>query len=335
MRGWGSNVRTTGVRNLAKGRGLQDDPRYGGEFKKSRIDQHQRQSDFSIYRSLIEGSPHGGGHVVTGGSRGHMGDGMSPLDPIFWLHHCNVDRLWAEWQKAGNTTPALGGNYANNFVDAKGDPVTSATAANAVDIAPFGYTYDVLTVAALSTTMSRLALQPFENQTVLRPSAVGGTPRKFGENATAQTARMRLETRIPVATKELLTNLFQSRTYWATDVLGVKRLAAEPGRVLARLSGVVPPETPTPMVVNVFANCPYLSPDTDSNDLHYAGSFSFFGTHAGHGDGIYVDMTNALRGLAADGRIATDTVNVQLMPLPIDPEARATFSVGAVELLAT
>jgi tyrosinase len=22
----------------------------------------------------------------------------SPNDPVFWLHHCNIDRLWAEWQ---------------------------------------------------------------------------------------------------------------------------------------------------------------------------------------------------------------------------------------------
>lgn len=23
-------------------------------------------------------------------------------DPIFFLHHCNVDRLWAEWQDSGH-----------------------------------------------------------------------------------------------------------------------------------------------------------------------------------------------------------------------------------------
>lgn len=34
-------------------------------------------------------------HVWVGG---HMGPGTSPNDPIFFLHHCNVDRLWALWQ---------------------------------------------------------------------------------------------------------------------------------------------------------------------------------------------------------------------------------------------
>ncbi len=23
----------------------------------------------------------------------------APNDPVFFLHHCNVDRLWAQWQK--------------------------------------------------------------------------------------------------------------------------------------------------------------------------------------------------------------------------------------------
>jgi tyrosinase len=28
---------------------------------------------------------------------GNMVDMTSPNDPVFWLHHCNIDRLWAEW----------------------------------------------------------------------------------------------------------------------------------------------------------------------------------------------------------------------------------------------
>jgi hypothetical protein len=33
---------------------------------------------------------------------------MSPLDPIFWLHHCNIDRIWDSWlaQRHSNS-PAL------------------------------------------------------------------------------------------------------------------------------------------------------------------------------------------------------------------------------------
>jgi len=53
----------------------------------------------------FESSPHGTPHVMIGGSaqsgyapRGQMGDGRSPFDPIFWIHHAGVDRLWYNWQ---------------------------------------------------------------------------------------------------------------------------------------------------------------------------------------------------------------------------------------------
>jgi tyrosinase len=30
---------------------------------------------------------------------GEMGPGSSPNDPVFWLNHCNVDRLWEAWMR--------------------------------------------------------------------------------------------------------------------------------------------------------------------------------------------------------------------------------------------
>jgi tyrosinase len=35
-------------------------------------------------------------HVWIGGD---MGLGTSPNDPVFFLNHCNVDRIWAAWQE--------------------------------------------------------------------------------------------------------------------------------------------------------------------------------------------------------------------------------------------
>jgi len=55
---------------------------------------------------LLEGTPHGSMHVAVGG----RGSPTTPpgwmsafntaaLDPLFWLHHANIDRLWAVWRK--------------------------------------------------------------------------------------------------------------------------------------------------------------------------------------------------------------------------------------------
>ncbi|MDQ3986728.1 MAG: tyrosinase family protein [Actinomycetota bacterium] len=38
---------------------------------------------------------HGSVHVAVGGT---METASSPADPLFWLHHANIDRLWARWQ---------------------------------------------------------------------------------------------------------------------------------------------------------------------------------------------------------------------------------------------
>ncbi|KAK4683049.1 hypothetical protein QC764_121700 [Podospora pseudoanserina] len=64
------------------------------------------QPDFGWFNAVVEGSPsfdasgvHGGGHFGVGGTFGQMGDlYTSPADPIFHLHHANLDRLWWSWQ---------------------------------------------------------------------------------------------------------------------------------------------------------------------------------------------------------------------------------------------
>jgi tyrosinase len=37
--------------------------------------------------------------------RGDMVTSCSPNDPVFFLHHCNVDRIWASWQKQHDFPP--------------------------------------------------------------------------------------------------------------------------------------------------------------------------------------------------------------------------------------
>lgn len=38
---------------------------------------------------------------------------ISPADPIFWMHHANVDRIWSEWQKKNSTEKPNLGCYAD------------------------------------------------------------------------------------------------------------------------------------------------------------------------------------------------------------------------------
>ncbi|KAH8895481.1 Di-copper centre-containing protein [Thozetella sp. PMI_491] len=52
------------------------------------------------YALAIDGMRvHAGGHLSVGGQVGEMTNTYSsPGDPVFFLHHSNIDRLWASWQ---------------------------------------------------------------------------------------------------------------------------------------------------------------------------------------------------------------------------------------------
>lgn len=108
----------------------------------------------------LESGPHNGVHGAIGGSR----PGADPndwrswglmsapwtaaLDPVFWLHHCNIDRLWTMWQRT-NAFPSdpnwLEGPADRGFVMPEvGGAEWEFTAADVLDTTadPLGYVYD-------------------------------------------------------------------------------------------------------------------------------------------------------------------------------------------------
>jgi hypothetical protein len=60
---------------------------------------------FTPFQRALE-TIHGAVHIAVGGvdGLGTMAGASSPADPLFWLHHANVDRLWAEWEQTSATT---------------------------------------------------------------------------------------------------------------------------------------------------------------------------------------------------------------------------------------
>jgi len=78
---------------------------------------------------------HGGVHVWVGGSMGIIP--TAPADPIFWMHHANIDRLWSVWQKAH---PGINPDLAGAGLSTVMDP-WSTTEPETRDIEAMGYTY--------------------------------------------------------------------------------------------------------------------------------------------------------------------------------------------------
>lgn len=53
----------------------------------------------AVTHGLLETTPHDSVHVAIGGFMGSFG--TAARDPIFWMHHCNIDRLWNHWLTLG------------------------------------------------------------------------------------------------------------------------------------------------------------------------------------------------------------------------------------------
>lgn len=92
----------------------------------------QNNVTYSDYTSALEVNLHNNVHVWCNGTISCPP--TAPEDPIFWLLHANVDRLWNLWQATHNGVPLLGGT------DAVLDP-WSTTAIDVDSILELGYWY--------------------------------------------------------------------------------------------------------------------------------------------------------------------------------------------------
>lgn len=104
------------------------------------------------YGGTLELGPHDNIHVAIGGNPWN-GPGLNlmshpdsaALDPIFWLHHANIDRLWNRWQEMGggrqNPTDAAWLNTSYEFFDETGTRV-SKRASDLLSTVDLGYRYD-------------------------------------------------------------------------------------------------------------------------------------------------------------------------------------------------
>jgi hypothetical protein len=113
------------------------------------------------FRNSLEGwnpatpNLHNNVHVWVGGS---MLPGTSPNDPVFFLHHCNVDRLWWQWQQNhpdAGYLPTSAGPPGHNLNDQMSPWDAATTPASVLDIHKIGYTYDTDPPMKLSLVIDR------------------------------------------------------------------------------------------------------------------------------------------------------------------------------------
>src|SRR4029077_11740171 len=112
-------------------------------------------------QGVLEGTAHNNVHTNIGG---WMPSASSPRDPIFFMHHCNIDRIWAVWNSLPgneNSPDPLWRNmtFTNNFLNTDGSS-WSPKVTDLFDPMSLGYTYGLSTpVAAVGSTPSLVAMR--------------------------------------------------------------------------------------------------------------------------------------------------------------------------------
>ena len=263
---------------------------------------------------VLEATPHNDVHGEIGGAGGLMSVvATAPLDPVFWLHHANVDRLWGVWlAQLGreNPTDTAWTGLAFDFHDEQGAPVTS-TAGEVLDTEALGYAYDEIpTPALLSEPGPRRRAMPGRPLPDHPPELVGASEEKV--ELTGSDASVAFPVSEPSSPALLADEGRPSRVY-----LNVEEVEGEqsPGASYA-----------------VYLNLP---DDTDADtdpEAYHVGNVSFFGIElaqdvdndhtGGRGLRFAFDITTLVERLTEEGSWDPQQVRVTFTPLrPTEGEA--------------
>jgi tyrosinase len=274
----------------------------------------------------LDGGLHGNIHVLVGNSENMGSVPFAANDPIFWMHHCNIDRLWASWSAGGRATPSLAGSFV--FADGGGNRVV-AQVADVLQIATHGYKYDRLEPVPASPGAAPVAAAaaPLQAQ---RQAATSRAPIQL----TGQAVRVTLEPKAPAdpnqpaALREIVRALPAQRRLF----LLVKDLKAQ---------------TQPNVLYHVYLELPDDA-DAQKKQAHHVGAVNFFnavshkgGTHGANRApnapaakterSVRFDITDLAKKLQA-GDILKDRPTVTIAPVG-QPAESAKPVIGEIAII--
>ena len=269
--------------------------------------------NFFTFSGTLE-APHGSVHGRIGQD---MGGGGSAKDPVFWMHHGMIDYCWAKWNYElgfdNPNDPAWANTSWNHFYDSDGSAAT--TSAGLTTLMPLiAYQYESSAIGTHAAAAQAKAADDFAQ---LRRRIEAGAPvqldirQRFLVAEAAEAPIAKPFSSRPVARIAALTGLLTQRDPGSNAFLSVEYAAF--------------PEA-TDFFVRVFINLPDAHAGTPVDDVHYAGSFAFFGTPGGiheqmHSAKHLVNVTPTLRALLQRGELReSSAVTVQLVVVPANEQ---------------
>ena len=261
----------------------------------------------------LEQTPHNAVHGGVGGPRGLMSAfDTAPLDPVFWMHHANIDRLWVDWLKQdGRENPGevAWADEPFDFHDQSATPVRMMSS-EVVDPEQLGYEYEEVAVPALLAGGGS-GMPPSPPPPDRPPELVGATEAPLTLEGRAE------QVAIPLS-----------------EPAGPALLAdvGEPARVYVNVEGIRGDRNPG-LSYAVYVNLPD-DRDPGTAERHHVGNLSFFGIEraqdvdvdhpGGHGLRYVFDITELANELREQGRWDPAQVSVTFEPIrPLAPPGAA------------
>jgi len=256
---------------------------------------------------------HGNVHVLVGNRQGMGNVPTAAGDPIFWMHHCNIDRLWASWNHGSNARPNPSDpgwlNQPFTFADENGTKVLMKVG-DVDSIAKLHYEYE-----EYEPLMPCPAPRHAQNLESIQPiMAMLSGPVTLGRGP----VRVQLKA-------ERRTNLFQHVETLKPEeqifmVLRDLRAESQPG-----------------VLYHMYLDVPEGG-KAEAARNHFVGVVNFFASmHEGVGGGpttrfVSFEISRVLAKLKADGISADTETSVTIVPSG-EPSAEAKPIIGQIAIL--
>lgn len=265
-------------------------------------------------QGTLEATPHNNIHNFIGA---FMPTAGSPRDPIFMMHHGNIDRIWAYWNALGRkNSDGMSDSdwtlwsemiFANNYMTPTGTPY-SAVVKDLQSTLALGYTYDQL------PQHDNLREDPERTRRMLSLFATASGAASL-ENLQVLSSPNRLAAR----TNRALVKEVGLNPNLRAMVTDDKRGASQDAEIFALIKDIQVGASVGGM--RIFVNAENPTANTPDNDPHFVSEVGFFSHGDGHGNHhkalptVLIDLTDTLRSLAKRGQLGGDRISVQLVPV--------------------
>ncbi len=274
-------------------------------------------------QGVLEGTPH---NLVHNNIGGWMPTASSPRDPIFFMHHANIDRIWAVWNLNNqNSSDPLWTDmpFTDNFVKPDGTS-WSPKVSDLYVPETLGYTYGLGGLAVASAAGNTVALRNQMTSLFAMPKAGTARPASIVTATAANTATARqgqpLNVQVTVPDAKLA-EIGKRKTLGSGTAMmnfaAVRETAATGTRAIGFIREVQVTGSAGTMY-RVFIDKDNLTAATPITDPHYVGTFGVFdhGTHGSHKPPSFaLDLTAAIQRVYGAGKVPNGQLRVQILPV--------------------